>query len=191
MPEAPLGSGLARLQEAVEAIATRGLPPVERWNPAFCGDIDMRIAADGSWHYMGSPIRREKLVRLFSTVLRRDEDGYRLVTPVEKLGIAVDDLPFVAVEMAVDGEGEAASLSFRTNVGDVVTAGPDHALRFDDADGAFKPAVHVRGGLWARLTRALALDLADRGAVRGEKFGVMSGGVFFPAAEASGIGAGA
>lgn len=190
MPQTPPSSGLAHLQQAVQDVATRGLPPVERWNPAFCGDIDMRIAADGSWHYMGSPIGREKLVRLFSTVLRRDEDGYRLVTPVEKLGIVVDDLPFVAVEMAVDGEGDAAILSFRTNVGDIATAGADHPLRVDEADGAFKPAVHMRGGLWARLSRQLAQDIAARGVVRGDAFGVMSGGVFFPLARASDVGAG-
>jgi len=162
-------------------------PPVERWNPPFCGDIDMRIARDGSWHYCGSPIGREALVRLFSTVLRRDEDGrYYLVTPVEKLGIAVDDAPFLAVEMHAADDGAAAGLTFRTNVGDVVEAGSGHPLRFvdDAATGGLVPYVHVRGRLEARLTRAVAHELAAR-AVAADvdgvaHLGVWSGGRFFP-----------
>lgn len=140
----------------------RGAPPVERWNPAFCGDIDMEIRADGRWFYLGTPIGRMPLVRLFASVLTFEPEGYRLVTPVEKVGIRVVDLPFMGVEMAVEGEGEARALAIRTNVDDVVTIGPDHALRFDrEADGAIKPAAHVRRGLWARLTRAVTHELLD------------------------------
>ena len=162
-------------------------PPVERWDPPFCGDIDMKITADGRWHYGGSPIGREPLVKLFASVLRREPDGrYLLVTPVEKLGITVEDVPFLAVEMAAEGEGEAARLVFRTNVGDVVTAGPERPLRFvDDAgNGGLVPYVLVRGRLEARLTRAVAHELADRAVTASvdgtTHLGVWSGGTFFP-----------
>jgi hypothetical protein len=183
------GSGaLARLTEALGPDARRkGPPPVERWNPAYCGEIDMRIAADGSWHYMGSPINRPALVRLFSTVLRKDPERYVLVTPVERVGIIVEDAPFVAVEMAVTGEGENRQVAFRTNVDDLVQVGPDHPLRFDqDVHGGVKPYVKVRGELWARVTRALAHDLIALGEERGADgeavFGVAVEGSFFPIA---------
>src|SRR5690606_30609226 len=115
-----------------EGRQARGLPPVHKWNPPFCGDLDMRIARDGTWFYMGTPIGRERLVRLFSTVLRHDEDGkYYLVTPVEKVGITVDDAPFLAVAMKVEGQGREQQLTFTTNVGDEAAAGPDHPLRFE------------------------------------------------------------
>ena len=162
-------------------------PPVDRWDPPFCGDIDMRISADGAWHYGGSPIGREPLVKLFASVLRREADGrYLLVTPVEKLAITVEDVPFLAVEMHAEGYGEATRLVFRTNVGDVVTAGPERPLRFaaDDATGGLKPYVLVRGRLEARLTRAVAHELADRAVTAvvdgGEHLGVWSDGAFFP-----------
>lgn len=162
-------------------------PPVDRWDPPFCGDIDMRISADGRWHYCGSPIGREPLVRLFASVLRREPDGsYLLVTPVEKLGITVEDVPFLAVEMAAEGEGEAARLVFRTNVGDVVAAGPDRPLRFvaDEANGGLVPYVLVRGRLEARLTRAVAHELADLAVTArvdgAPHLGVWSEGMFFP-----------
>lgn len=156
------------------------LPPVERWNPAHCGTIDIRIDRDGGWHYLGTPIRRAPLVRLFSTVLRREPDGsYVLVTPGEKLTIRVEDVPFLAVEMIAEGEGPARRLTFRTNLGDIAVADADHPLRFPDAaDGGFMPYLTVRGGLEARLTRALAVDLAafveEDAAGRA---GVWSGGV--------------
>ncbi|EGF89284.1 hypothetical protein ABI_46320 [Asticcacaulis biprosthecium C19] len=149
--------------------------PVETWNPPFCGHIDMRIARDGTWFYNGTPITRPAMVRLFSRVLRRDDDGFFLVTPVEKLGITVEDVPFLAVEMAqVDG-----TLTFRTNVDDLVTAGPDHPLRFAKGNDGFMPYVEVRRGLEARLTRALAQDLAALVEVRDDVFGVASGDLFF------------
>lgn len=148
------------------ARAGKGLPPVERWNPEFCGDLDMEIKADGTWFYMGSPIGRQALVQLFSTVLRKDADGRTyLVTPVEKVGIRVEDAPFVAVEMDVSGEGEDQVLTFRTNVGDVVEAGPEHGLRFVDEDGTggLKPYLHVRGRLEALVARPVMYQIVDIG----------------------------
>jgi hypothetical protein len=167
--------------------AGRGLPPVERWNPPFCGDIDMEIRADGTWFYMGTPIGRQPLVRLFSTVLRKDEDGRTyLVTPVEKVGIRVQDAPFVAVEMVVSGTGDDQRLTFRTNVGDVVEAGPDHALRFEIAgeNNELRPYLHVRGKLEALVSRPVMYDLValgDNVDIDGVRmFSVRSGGVVFP-----------
>lgn len=148
--------------------------PVETWNPPFCGDSAMRIARDGTWFYDGKPILRPEMVRLFSRLLRREDERYYLVTPVEKLGITVEDVPFIAVEMA---EHEGA-LMFRTHVGDAVTADAAHPLRFDQKDG-FVPYVEVRNGLEARLSRALAQDLAALGEVRDGTFGVVSAGCFF------------
>lgn len=193
-PEGENGvSALDGLLRAAGMAGRRGLPPVERWNPAFCGDIDMRIRADGSWHYLGTPIGRPAMVRLFSTILKREGDAYFLVTPVEKVGITVDDLPFLAVEMAADGEGDVRTLAFRTNVDDVVSVDASNPLRVDFAsDGGLMPAVHVRAGLWARLTRALVYDLVSLGETRetvdGERFGVMAGGRFHPLADASLVG---
>jgi len=148
------------------ARAGKGSPPVERWNPPFCGDLDMEIRADGTWFYLGTPIGRMPLVQLFSTVLRKDEDGKTyLVTPVEKVGIRVVDAPFVAVEVDVSGKGEAQVLTFRTNVGDVVEAGPDHPLRFvaEDGTGGLKPYLHVRGRLEALVARPVMYELAEIG----------------------------
>ena len=156
-PAAALAALLSRAERA-----GLGAAPVERWNPAHCGDIDMAIRADGSWHYNGSPIGRPALVRLFSTVLTRDADGrFYLVTPAEKLGLLVEDAPFTAVELAVDPRAAGPVLVFRTNVGDVVEAGPDHPLRFEAGEAGFRPYLLVRGRLEARLTRALAFDLAE------------------------------
>ena len=189
------GSALARLSAALGPDAGRkGLPPVERWNPAYCGEIDMRIAADGTWHYMGTPINRPALVKLFSTVLRKDPERHVLVTPVERVGIAVEDAPFLAVEMAVEGEGEGRQIAFRTNVDDLVQVGPERPLRFEqDAKGGVKPYVRVRGELWARVTRSLALDLialGEAGEIDGAAtFGVRAGGAFFPIAPVSDLGA--
>ncbi|QRM30644.1 DUF1285 domain-containing protein [Microvirga sp. VF16] len=189
------GNALARLTEALGAEAKRkGPPPVERWNPAYCGDIDMRIAADGTWHYMGTPINRSALVKLFSTVLRKDPERYVLVTPVERVGITVEDAPFLAVEMAVDGEGESRQIAFRTNVDDLVPVSAEHPLRFErDANGGVKPYVKVRGELWARVTRALALDLIALGEEKDEEgvstFGITASGLFFHIAPVSELGA--
>jgi uncharacterized protein len=180
------------LEALLRAVGPAGKapPPVERWSPPFCGDIDMRIAADGAWFYMGTPIGRPALVKLFASVLMREDDTYFLVTPVEKVGIRVDDAPFQAVEMAVVGEGIGRALHVRTNADDLVTVGPDHPLRFaSDGAGGLKPYVHVRRGLWARFTRALTYDLVElaedaaEDAAKGEAghdFVVRAGGQVFP-----------
>ncbi len=168
-----------------------GLPPVHLWNPPFCGDIDMRIAGDGTWFYMNSPIGRKPLYVLFSRVIRKDDDKYFLVTPVEKCGIRVDDAPFVAVRMKVDGHGKAQAITFETNVDDAVTVDADHPLRFaeEEGTGGLKPYVLVRANLEALVVRALFYDLVALGSVEGEWFGVWSSGVFFPMQKASEIGA--
>jgi hypothetical protein len=174
------------------AAAGKGLPPVETWHPAYCGEIDMRIAADGTWFYMGTPIGRPALVRLFSTILRKDPERYVLVTPVEMVGIVVEDAPFMAVEMAVEGEGPARTLSFRTNVDDWVRLDAAHLLRFQrEPTGGLRPYVLVRGGLEARISRALFYDLVALGEERVidgvALFGVASAGTFFAMAQAAEI----
>jgi hypothetical protein len=172
----------------------RGLPPVERWNPPFCGDLDMRIGADGTWFYGGTPIGRPALVRLFASVLKVEDGRHFLVTPVEKVGITVDDAPFQAVEMAVEGEGDRRMLHFRTNVDDLAEAGVAGSLRFEvGAHGGIKPYVHVRRGLWARVTRALTYDLLALGEERrlddGAWFGVAAGGLFHKVCRPDDLGA--
>lgn len=186
-------------QGALEAIAAglprqnKGHPPVELWNPPFCGDIDMRIAADGTWFYQKTPIGRPALVKLFASVLKREGDKHFLVTPVEKVGIVVEDAPFLAVEMKTITGDAGQVLQFRTNVDDWVTAGPDHALRFDPQPvaGGLKPYLHVRRDLWAKVTRALFYDLVALGEEREvdgkAMFGVVSQGDFFAMAEASAL----
>ncbi|GJD47559.1 hypothetical protein OPKNFCMD_0267 [Methylobacterium crusticola] len=188
---APPGGVLERLTAALRADdpagaegARRGPPPVERWNPDYCGEIPMRIAADGTWHYNGTPIGRPALVKLFASILRRDPDGRTvLVTPVERVGIEVEDAAFLAVEMAVEGEGEGRSIAFRTNVDDVVPLDTDHPLRFErDGEGGFKPYLAVRHGLWALVSRALVYDLVDlceeREVAGARWFGLAAGGRF-------------
>lgn len=156
-------------------------PPVHLWNPPHCGDSLMRIAADGTWFHAGTPIGRRALVELFSGILRRDGEDYVLVTPVEKLAIAVEDAPFVAVELQAEGNGAAQRLHFVTNVGDAVTAGPAHPLRFErDAAGGLKPYVRVRGELWARLARPLLYELVDLAEQRADgSVGIVSDGTYF------------
>ena len=171
---------------------SHGLPPVERWNPPFCGDIDMRIAADGTWYYQKTPISRPALVKLFAGILRREGDKYFLVTPVEKVGLVVEEVPFLAVELRVEHDERGHVLNFRTNVDDWVAAGPGHALRFDvTATGGLKPYLHVRRELWAKVTRALFYDLVELGEEREQNgktmFGVVSSGEFFAMAEASAV----
>ena len=182
-------STLDGLASAARDAGAKGLPPVHLWNPPFCGDIDMRIASDGTWFYLGTPIGRPALVRLFSTVLKREDERYFLVTPVEKVGIRVDDAPFMAVEMRLDGEGAERRLSFRTNVDDWVDCDKDHGLRFEQsADGGLTPYLHVRADLWAKVTRAIYYDLVELGEehkVDGTPmFGIASGGTFFAMAPA-------
>ena len=180
---------LQGLKEAQKAAG--GMPPVHLWNPPFCGDIDMRIAADGTWFYMNSPIGRKPLMKLFASVLRHDEDGkYYLVTPVEKCGIRVDDAPFVAIRMKLEGKGRDQVISFETNADDEVTVSASHPLRFETEKGTngLKPYVLVRAKLEALVSRALFYDLVACGTVEGDWFGVWSSGLFFPMQPAREIG---
>lgn len=176
-----LSLGLASLQR--ELAAGRKLPPVEKWNPAHCGDIDIRIARDGTWFHEGTPVGRHELVRLFSTILRKDPDGFHLVTPGEKMRIVVEDAPFMAVLLRAEGAGSNQRLIFTTNVGDETVAGADNPIRVETNPYTDEPApyVHVRRGLEARISRAVFYQLADM-AVPDENgmLGVWSGGVFFP-----------
>ncbi|MDX3901191.1 MAG: DUF1285 domain-containing protein [Sphingobium sp.] len=157
------------------------LPPVEQWNPQHCGDSDMRIARDGTWFHQGSPIGREAMVRLFSTILRREPDGsFVLVTPVEKLTVAVEDAPFVAVEMKSEGAGEHRTLAFRLNSGDLVTAGPDHRLAIREGEDGPHPYLHVRAGLEALVARSVYYELMNLALEEGaEPVGLWSDGIFF------------
>lgn len=179
----PSAEGIAA---SARAASKKGLPPVHLWNPPDCGDLDMRIARDGTWFYLGTPIGRPELVRLFSTILRKDGDRYVLVTPVEKVGIRVDDAPFVAVDFEVEGSGRDQVLTFVTNVGDRAAAGPDHPIRVErDPDtGEPSPYVLVRDRLEALIDRKSFYRLVEIGAHHeheGESwFGLWSGGVFFP-----------
>jgi hypothetical protein len=183
-------SGLEAITGALARTGGKGPPPVERWNPPFCGDLDMRIAADGTWFYLKTPIGRPALVKLFASVLKREGDSYFLVTPVEKCGITVDDAPFLAVELTIEDGAAGRVLQFRTNVDDWVSCGPQHALRFEPeaGTGGLKPYLHVRRDLWAKVTRALFFDLVEIGEERDVEgramFGVMSMGTFFPMAPA-------
>lgn len=170
-----MSKALERIEEAAKA--ERGLPPVHLWNPAHVGDIDIVIKTNGDWFHEGRIIGREALVRLFSTVLRKDPDGICLVTPVEKLHITVEDAPFVAT--AVERRGEA--LVFTTNVGEEVGAGPDHALRVetDAASGEPRPYLHVRRGLEALIARSVFYELVEMAEMRDGVLAVTSDGVWF------------
>ena len=172
---------------AIAALLPKGqIPPVESWHPKHCSDLDIRIARDGTWFYLGSPINRRRMVKLFSSILRHDADGrHYLVTPVEKIGITVDDAPFVAVAMTVHGSGRDQALTFRTHVDDEVLAGPEHPIRIEieSESGEPSPYVHIRGGLEALINRPVFYDLVDLGVERkidGELvLGVWSAGKFF------------
>ena len=182
-------SGLDGLVGAAKAASNRGPPPIHLWNPAYCGEIDMRIATDGTWFYQKTPIGRPALVRLFASIIKREGERYFLVTPVEKCGILVDDAPFLAVELQILSAGAGRVLRFRTNVDDWVDCDAAHRLRFEAAaDGGLTPYLHVRADLWAKVTRALYYDLVDMGEERvvdgQQMFGVASGGEFFAMADA-------
>ncbi|MAY87715.1 MAG: proteophosphoglycan precursor [Pseudooceanicola sp.] len=176
----PSAEGIAASVRA--AGNSRGLPPVHLWNPEFCGDLDMRIARDGTWFYLGTPIGRPELVRLFSTILKKEGDDYFLVTPVEKVGITVDDAPFVAVDFEATGEGRDQVLTFATNVGDKVSAGADAPIRVErDAEtGEPSPYVLVRANLEALIDRKSFYRLVEIGEHHDGWFGLWSGGEFFP-----------
>lgn len=177
-----------RLEDQVRAAAEAGrsLPPIEKWHPDLSGDIDIRIARDGTWHHEGEPIQRHAIVKLFSTILRREEDGhYYLVTPVEKWRIQVEDSPFLAHTLECQGEGRDQVLAVTTNVDEKLILGPDHNLEVGtyDADGSPRPIVHIRRGLEARLVTAAYYELADllveKSEGDGTTLGVWSNGTFF------------
>lgn len=177
-PVKPSPEGLAA---SVKAAKPRGLPPVDSWNPPFCGDLDMRIARDGTWYYLGSPITRFELVKLFSSILKKEGDAYFLVTPVEKVGIIVEDAPFVAVDFDRTGADEDQILTFTTHVGDTVTVGPDHPIRvaIDPETNEPRPYILVRSNLEARIDRKSFYRLVDIATERAGQVGVWSGGQFF------------
>jgi hypothetical protein len=185
--------GLDGIAGAARQARRKGLPPVEMWDPPYCGDLDMRIASDGTWFYLGTPIGRPALVRLFASILKREDGSYFLVTPVEKCGIAVDDSPFLAVQLELDRDAHDQRLHFRTNVDDWVTCGPGHALRFEPEidTGGLKPYLHVRRNLWAKVTRSLFYDLVELGEERDidgtRMFGIVSAGEFFAMAAAESL----
>ena len=167
--------------------ATKGGPaPVHLWDPPYCGELDIRIARDGTWFYLGTPIGRPELVRLFSSILRKDGDEYFLVTPVEKVGITVDDAPFVAVDFEAEGTGPDQTLTFETQVGDIVVAGPENPIRVarDKQSGEPSPYVLVRAKLEALIDRKSfyrLVELGEHAPHEGSSwFGLWSGGVFFP-----------
>jgi hypothetical protein len=174
---------IAGLEALIKAQGSKGLPPVERWNPPYCGDIGMTIRSDGVWLYQGSPIGRMPLVKLFASVLRKDEDGkHYLVTPAERVDVAVEDAPFLAVEMEVRRGSREQQLIFRTNVDDIVEAGPEHPIRFavDARSEGLKPYVLVRGRLEALVTRALYYDLVELAVTEPDLgLGLWSDGAFF------------
>ena len=189
MADAPETNVLQSVIAQVEKVENgkKGLPPVHLWEPDYCGDIGLRIARDGQWYYDNSPIGRKRIVRLFSTILRHDEDGeHYLVTPVEKIRIEIEDAPFIATLLHISGEGRDQVLRFETNVGDFTEAGPDHILRFeiDPQTQEPSPYIHVRARLEALICRAVFYELVELAVVEGEAFGVWSHGVFLPIASA-------
>lgn len=174
--------GAESLEKAAKAAAGKGPAPVHLWNPPFCGDLDMRIARDGTWFYLGTPIGRPGLVKLFSSILRRDGDDFFLVTPVEKVGITVDDAPFVAQDFTVEGAGATQRITFTTHVGDTAVAGTDHPLRVerDPKTGEPSPYILIRTNLEALIDRKSFYRLIDLCEPHQDDFGLWSGGVFFP-----------
>jgi uncharacterized protein len=174
-------SDVDNLFETLEALqSARKLPPVQQWQPERTGVIDIRIAADGTWYHEGAPFTRSALVNLFATVLRKDVDGYYLVTPAEKLKIDVEDAPFVAVDMEAKGRGTNAELLFTTNVGDHVVADAQHGLAVEERNGQPRPYLHVRDGLRALINRAVFYRLVERAAVEDSELVVYSRGARFP-----------
>lgn len=195
IPVTPSAEGLAATAKQAGA---KGPPPVHLWNPPHCGDIDMEIRRDGTWFYQGTPIGREAMVKLFASILRRDPGGYVLVTPVEMVGIRVEDAPFIAVDFEVTGAGADQSITFTTNLGDRATAGPDNPMRVTLDPGTGEPAPYVlirrapglgpERGLEARIDRKSFYRLVDIGTHEGGWFGVRSGGAFFPIAPSADMG---
>jgi hypothetical protein len=186
MPADAQTNRIGGLEALIKAQAGKGPAPVDKWNPPYCGDIGMAIRSDGVWLYQNSPIGRMPLVKLFASVLRKDDDGkHYLVTPAEKVDVAVDDAPFLAVEMQIAGSGRDQKLTFRTNVDDVVEVGAEHPMRFEveEGSGGLKPYVLVRGRLEALVTRALYYDLVEMTVTEEhggrQALGLWSSGTFF------------
>lgn len=183
MPESrlPIEFQKTSFAELQKHIDEHRLPPVETWNPERCGHSEMRISRDGTWFHQGLPIRRPEMVRLFSTILRREADGrHVLVTPAEKLDIDVESTAFRAIEMNLDGRGQHQRIAFRLDSGDVVIAGPDHPIYLVDADTSLSPRIMVRHGLEAELARPVYYELAELALENGaRRSGVWSDGVFF------------
>lgn len=181
MPEAPCDLSRLSLEDIARLAAQQKLPPVAEWAPERVGDSEMRIARDGTWYHQGSPITRENMVRLFSTILRREPDGtYALVTPVEKLSIEVEDTPFIAVEAKSEGEGHDRKLAFRLNTGDLIVADARHPVRVSGTEDAPHPVLTVRGAMEARIERAAYYALADWAIAEGnDPIGLWSDGIFF------------
>jgi uncharacterized protein len=181
MPDLPADLSTLSLAEIAQAVADKRLPPVDQWNPAHCGDSDMRIAADGTWFHQGSPIGRKAMVKLFSGILRREADGsYVLVTPAEKLDILVEDAPFIAVEVKSEGEAQDRTLAFRLNTDDLVVAGADHPIRFEDKADGPHPYLMVRGRMEALIARSVYYELANLAIDEGaDPPGLWSDGAFF------------
>jgi hypothetical protein len=186
MAELPNDLSRLSLDQIAQMAADRKLPPVDSWNPERTGDSAMRIARDGRWFHEGSPIERHNMIRLFSTILRREPDGsHVLVTPAEKLAIDVEDAPFIAVEVKSEGKGRERKLAFRLNTGDMLVAGPAHPLRFTERKGEPAPYIGVRGGMEARIARAPYYELAELALEEaGTPLGLWSDGQFFVMAEA-------
>jgi hypothetical protein len=184
-PDPGAADALARAAKAAKGKG-RGPAPVHLWNPPYCGDLDIRIRRDGSWWYLGTPIGRPELVRLFASILKLEAGRYYLVTPVEKVGITVDDAPFVAVDFRVEGAGREQVLVFETNVGDATAAGPENPIRVERDAGAGEPRpyVHVRRGLEALIDRKSfyrLVEIGEHAELEGTRwFGLRSSGVFFP-----------
>lgn len=184
MPESTPPPNLESLSlaEIARLAAERKLPPVEQWNPSHCGDSGMRIARDGTWYHEGSPIGRPAMVRLFSNILRREPDGgYVLVTPVEKLDIAVEDAPFTAVALQSEGDGAGRKLAFTLNTGDPVIAGAEHPIWCEEKEDGPHPYINVRAGLDALIARAVYYELVEIALQESlDPIGIWSDGTFFP-----------
>ncbi|MDA9313820.1 DUF1285 domain-containing protein [Amylibacter sp.] len=172
--------------QAAMSASKKGPPPVHLWNPPFCGDLDMRIARDGTWFYLGTPIGRAPLVKLFSSIIRKDGDDYFLVTPVEKVGIIVDDAPFVAVDFDVENKGLNQIINFRTHVGDEAIARKDNPIRVvrDKETGEPSPYILIRKNLEALIDRKSFYRLIELGSIQDFEgtnwFGIRSSEIFFP-----------
>ena len=177
---------ITRLENVIKKIHVKTVAPVHLWNPKYCGDLDIRILRDGSWLYQGSKINRLNLIKLFSSILKRENDKFFLVTPVEKIGIKVDDAPFVIDQLLIEGSGKRQVISFTTQIGEIVNLNKDHPLRIEYKENSTQPCpyVIVRNNLDALIDRKTFYRIVDLGRIKkhgGEPwYGVWSSGIFFP-----------